>query len=248
MAITPFSQLFNTLVFAVFALTTCRVSTLFAQGAVIAVSLFFFKSKLRDFGFGSILHIIPILLFVFALNCFRGNGEIVLRLGILVVVKQGIQRGIYYSCVIAELFAMSRLLTRGFGEDELVAAFASVIPAAARRRGRRRGESETAHCAHTVSFGDFFLVHFYVLKIFKVAYAEMKIFFSPGTGRKGDGRGVRGRIISYFREVYTKSLEEFENADAQTSGQPRGIKLLPLDYVLIALQTAFLAASLFVRV
>jgi hypothetical protein len=248
MAITPFSQLFNTLVFAVFALTTFRVSTLFAQGAVLAVSLLFFKSKLRDFGFGSIIRIIPILLFVFTLNCFRGNGEIVLRLGILVVVKQGIQRGIYYSCVIAELFAMSRLLTRGFGENELVAAFASVMPVAAKRRGRRHAESETARGAHTVSFGDFLLVLFHVLKIFRVAYAEMKFFFSPGTWRKGDGRGLRGRIISYFHEVYTKSLEEFENADAQTLGQRRGIKLLPLDYLLIAFQTAFLAASLFVRV
>jgi hypothetical protein len=91
-------------------------------------------------------------------------------------------------------------------------------------------------------------VLFHVLKIFRVAYAEMKFFFSPGTWRKGDGRGLRGRIISYFHEVYTKSLEEFENADAQTLGQRRGIKLLPLDYLLIAFQTAFLAASLFVRV
>jgi len=237
--ITPISQLVNTLAFGAFALATRRFLTPGLQAVLVGFSLFFFRKRLRDLELAAFLHVLPILLFVFVMNCFRGHGEILARCGIFVLVKQGLLRGAYYCSVIVLLFVMSRLLTKGFGETRLLSLFIAlsdwfykVFP---RIEGRVRVEGEVP--------GGFLLLLFYVLRMFQTAYSEMGEFFR--SRRKGGDTTVRRRIIAYFVRVYRKAMielgntrHEHERPSARSSG------LVAADGLYISLQAAVIAASL----
>jgi energy-coupling factor transporter transmembrane protein EcfT len=228
MAITPLSQLFNTFLFACFALATYRFSAIVFQGAFVLCSLFVFRGCLRGMRARAVFPVIPVLAFVFAVNCFRGSGEVIARFGIFVLVRQGVLRGTYYASVIILLFVMSRLLTKGFSQGELFDSLYTLS------RLLKRSGGASAPRDPMNSEATFLAVLFSVLGMFQVAYAEMRIFF-----RKGE-RSLKRKCVAYFRSVYEKSLSEFQGTDA---GSWRLVRPLPLDYVYSASQIALLAAA-----
>jgi hypothetical protein len=231
MAITPLSQLFNTFLFACFALTTFRFSSIVFQTVFVLCSLFFFRGRLGKMKVRSVLPVLPVIVFVLAVNCFRGSGEVAARFGVFVLVRQGLTRGVYYACVIFLLFVMSRLLTKGFPQDLLFNALFTVSRLFGRSKFARGGPGAPP------SETDFLAVLFCVLGMFQVAYAEIRIFF-----RKGE-RSLKRKCIAYFYAVYEKSLDAFKNMDA---GSWSPVVPLPFDYVHSALQVAVAAAALFV--
>lgn len=228
MAITPLSQLFNTLLFACFSLITYRFSTLVFQSALVLCSLLLFRGCLRGMRARAVLPILPVLVFVFAVNCFRGSGEVMARFGVFVLVRQGVLRGTYYACVIILLFMMSRLLTKGFRQEELFNSLYT-LSRLLKKSGRGPGRGGPPDSEAT-----FLVVLFSVLGMFQVAYTEMRIFF-----RKGEP-SLKRKFVAYFHSVYEKSLSEFQGMNA---GSWRAVRPLPLDYVYSAFQLALLAAA-----
>lgn len=268
MAITPLSQLFNTLLFAFYSLLTHSFTTILFQGALVSFSLLFFRKNVRGVRVRAFIPILPVLVFVFTVNCVRGYGEVMLRLGIFVLVRQGIQRGLYYVLVIVFLFIMSRLLTHGFAQEELfnslysLARFFGKLKLPGRRSCpggwiARRPADDTAGVARGIAHGiaaseaarpddpcppavvTFLLVLFSVLRMFQVAYAEMKLFFKKGE------RSLKQRVIDYFYAVYGKSMEEFDGIETSSW---RTVRFLPFDYLYVSLQVALLVASSVLRI
>jgi len=150
---------------------------------------------------------------VFILNCFRGGGQVILRYGPIILLKQGMIRGAYYSAVIIELFYMSRLLTRIFSSEVLLGALSSLDNLVFRVFKRKEKR--------------FFIVLYHVLGIFAIIYTELKIFFR---GKKG---GLKHKTVHFFHSVFTKSLHEFE---IQSCGSIDPVRPKKADYVLISAQ------------
>ena len=251
--VTPLSQLFNILVFACVSLSAPGFSAVVYQGAGVLFSLFLLRGRLRGAKARSVLPLLPVLGFVFAVNSFRGSGEVVARIGVFVLVRQGVVRGTYYSCVIALLFVMSRLLTKGFSRGDLFDSLYTLSRAFGRRAGRHRGFPEPAGGgrfegnpdgaersaeATPAAGGAFLLVLFFVLEMFQIAYAEMKGFFGK------EERSLKRKLIAYFRSVYEKSMSEFALMDA---GKWRAVRPLPLDFVSSALQVCLMGAAVAFR-
>ena len=130
------------------------------------------------------------LLFVFVLNCFRGGGQVILRYGPILLLKQGMMRGAYYSAVIIELFYMSRLLTRIFSPEVLMGSLSSLDTLISRIFKHRKKR--------------FFIVLYHVLGIFALIYTELKIFF------RRKERGLKQKTVQFFHGVFEKSLRDFE--------------------------------------
>ena len=154
--------------------------------------VFLINIRLRDLRLTDILPLLPVLLFVFALNCLRGGGQIILRYGPIVILKQGIFRGVYYSAVIIELFLMSRLLTRGFSSEVLLGSLSSIDENIWRIFGRKKKRRNP------------FTILFYVLGIFQITYSELRVFFSRRE------RGLKKKVVRFFYSVFEKSLKEYE--------------------------------------
>jgi hypothetical protein len=199
------------------------------QGAAVALSLFLFRGRLGGAKARAMLPLVPVLAFVFVVNCFRGSGEVVARVGVFILVRQGVLRGTYYACVIALLFVMSRLLAKGFSQGELFGSLYTLSRAFGKPFGG--GSREDGPPGET----GFLVVLFCVLGMFQTAYSEMKVFF-----RKGE-RSLKRKFIAYVYAVWEKSHSEFDNraTEAWRTARP-----LPLDYAYCALQIAVLAAAL----
>jgi hypothetical protein len=179
----------------------------------------------------AVLPVLPVLVFVFAVNCFRGTGEVVARFGVFVLVRQGLQRGTYYACVILLLFVMSRLLTKGFPQDVLFNSLYTIS------RFLKIHAPAHGRSAAPASEADFLAVLFCVLGMFQVAYTEMRIFFNKGE------RSLKRKCVAYFHTVYDKSLDAFHGMDP---GIWRPVVPLPFDYAYSAFQVALAVAALFV--
>ena len=160
-----------------------------------------------------LLPILPVLLFVFILNCFRGGGEVILRYGPILFLKQGMLRGFFYSAVIIELFYMSRLLTKVFSPEVLLGTLSS-LDTFVSRIFKPRNKS-------------FFVIIYHVLGIFSLIYTELKIFF------RGKKMGIKQKTVYFFQSVFEKSVNAFE-----VRNRPRINPIRPqkADYVLISAQ------------
>lgn len=182
--------------------------------------------KYRDIPLRDITPILPILLFVFILNCFRGGGEIVLRWGPIIILKQGIMRGVYFSAVIMEIFIMSKLLTKGFPPDSLLSTLYTIDTVICKifrcKNSYSLNENNPFH-----SRKNFILILFYVLRIFRIIYTELKIFFTI------KGKSLKGKIIQFFNTVFKQSLDKYEKMKKVTVSP---VKPVIHDYIYISVQ------------
>lgn len=160
----------------------------------------------RNIRIKEITPIYPIILFVFSLNCFRGSGEIVFHYGPIIILKQGIVRGVYFSLVILEIFFISKLLTRGFPLQQLLSMLYS-IDIVIKKIMNRQTDMRRKKPHSSFSRINIFQLFFYVLNIFQIAYSELKIFF------KVKEKGYRNKIVQFFNSVFWRSLKDYENKD-----------------------------------
>jgi hypothetical protein len=208
--ITAFSQIINLLIFAVFALSTRYYTTIVFQSILIIFSLFICRKNLSEFRLRELTPLLPILLFVLIMNCFRGSGEVLMRIGPFMIVRQGLLRGIYYLIVITQLWLISKVLTKGFGEDALLSSLYT-IDSIFNKSGKKRS---------------LFIILFYILRIFRNTYAELKVLLKKrstasagGYSNKRSGSSsssMRERILLFFYSSFERSKEEFESSSKVT--------------------------------
>jgi hypothetical protein len=166
-----------------------------------------------------LLPIVPVVGFVFVLNCFRGGGQVMLRWGPVLLIKQGMFRGLYYSGVIIELFLMSRALSRAFSSGQLLSSL-SFIDAVFPKFGKN-GASRLI------------LVLYHVLGIFSHVYAEMKIFF------RGKEWNLRQRTVQFFLKAFDRSLQSYEEGSGADFAV---VRPTTADILLVSIQICAIAA------
>jgi hypothetical protein len=226
--ITPFSQLVSIVFFIVFALLSESFTTIIVQLIFISISFALLKGKLSDIFSKDYFRLIPILMFIIVLNAFRGGGEIILKAGPFVLLKQGIFRGLYYAAVVIVLFMMSRLITNGFSPDLLISTFYTIDRHVFYKfRFKREKPEPDKH--------SFFIVLYYVLKIFKVVYSELKLFFKSGKG------SLKEKTVLFFNTVFKKSLDEYEQFNKVSV---LTIRPVFFDYLFVAGQVSCLSSAI----
>jgi hypothetical protein len=171
-----------------------------------------------------ILPIIPLLLFILVVNAFRGGGEVLLRQGPLIIMRQGVRRGLYYVVFIVELFMMSSMLTHSFSEDQLVSAFHTMgRPFSGRIDRKARGQF------------NFTLMLFCILSTFHSAYSLLRVFFqkSPLSFKK--------RTLLFIDTLFRQVMHDFERAHAFS---PLLLKPARGDVIYVICQIGVLTAAL----
>lgn len=132
-------------------------------------------------------------MFIIVINFMHGSGKILFNIGPFYFIVQGLKRGVYYSGIVLELFIMSFLLTEGFDEMQTISALRSL------KFWRKDlfGKKEKI---------DFIFLIFYVFKLFKISYANMKIFFK---GRKSNYQEkLKRRIVRFLVNSLKESQKE----------------------------------------
>ncbi|MGQ9615173.1 MAG: hypothetical protein ACUVWJ_02095 [Spirochaetota bacterium] len=228
--ITPYSQIINIVLFVPFALLTTALSVLIAQAIFITITSLVFKIhiKIRFYHFIAIL---PVLIFILIVNSLHGGGEILLRFGPLFILKQGVLKGIFYTIFILELFFMSRVLTSGFTQEELLSSFYTIDRFLGKVRVNGRFYPRRDN-------GGFMVILYYVMKLFYNSYSELKPFFTQ------KAVPLKQRVLFYMRRVFIRSLEEFKGRDYV------GMEaVLPnrFDYIDISFQLVVLVSSLMLQ-
>ena len=84
----------------------------------------------------------------------------------------------------------------------------------------------------------FFLVLYYVLKIFQIVYSELKLFFKTGKG------SIKEKTVLFFNTVFTKSLDEYEQLNDVSVYT---IKPVLFDYFFLAGQASCLSSTIFIK-
>jgi hypothetical protein len=199
------------------------------QAVFIPFTALLFQIKIRDLRIKQLFFLFPVLLFVIIFNSFRGGGEIVFRAGPLIVMKQGILRGLFYATLIIELFFMSRALTKSFKEGELISTLYTINAVFHRRRNK-----EGIQITKINATPSFVLTLYHILKIFHNTYSELRIFF------KGSAGSIRDKTLHFIRTVFMKSARDFElhSRTNISKMKPRG-----LDWLYVGLQVSFLVSA-----
>ncbi|MBN2322465.1 MAG: hypothetical protein JXQ30_01925 [Spirochaetes bacterium] len=185
--ITPLSQIVNIILFAVFALAVKSFSAVLLQCMVLLLSFFLCGIGFREISFKQLAALGPVIGFVLILNFFRGTGEILLVIGPFLIVKQGILRGILYAGVIVQLWFMSKLLTIGFSERQLLKSVSS-----AEKTSEALG---------------LFLMLYYILRIFHTTYGELKVFFF------GTRKRLKERTVRFLVHAFERANEEYDRIE-----------------------------------
>jgi hypothetical protein len=203
--------------------------TLVFQAVFIPFTALLFRIQIRCLRIKQLFYLFPVLLFVLIFNSFRGGGEIVFRAGPLIVMKQGILRGLFYATFIIELFFMSRVLTKSFNEGELISILYTTNDMFHGRKSK--GGAQITQVNATPGF---VLILYHILKIFHNTYAELRIFFKHGAG------SIREKALHFIRTVFMKSARDFE-----MYGKTNISKLKPrgLDWLYVGLQISFLVSA-----
>jgi len=225
--ISPHAQLVNTVLFAVAALFMKNMFIPGMQGILIILSILLFGVRYRGRILTFFLPLIPIIFFILILNAFRGGGEILLHAGPLILMKQGMVRGAYYSLFIVELFFMSRALTDSFSHEEFISTLYT-IDSIVIRLIRKKNDAPDDRENGVVN------VLFYTMRIFYNSYAQIKIFF------KRRSVSLKEKTVLFFREAFFRSLNEFER-------RPVGgfyiVRMTPGDILYILLQIIFIVPA-----
>ncbi len=227
--ITPYSQIINILIFILFVLITTSNMTLIFQAVFIPLTALLFRIRIRDLRIKQLFYLFPVLLFILIFNAFRGGGEIVFRAGPLIVMKQGILRGLFYATFVIELFFMSRTLTKSFNESELLSMLHTMSDMFQSRRNKRWVQTSQVNAP-----APFVLILYHILKIFHNTYAELRIFFKTGAG------SIREKTVNFIRTVFLKSARDFEihSRSNISKTKPQG-----LDWLYVGLQVCFLVSA-----
>jgi len=176
----------------------------------------------------------PLLLFVFGLNAVRGGGEVIIHYGPLIVLRQGLARGVFFTGVIVEMFLTSKILTAGFSPEELFSALYTLDSSLSsvnylfKRKDARRGKNSLRK--------NFFLILYHVLQIFKYLYAEIPRFFRP------KHVSLKKRTVQFIHSVYDRSYGEYERIE---QNQFVTMKISSRDYLYIGSQI-LLYCSIFI--
>jgi energy-coupling factor transporter transmembrane protein EcfT len=234
--ITPYSQIINICVFIPVALLNLNPIVLAFQALLLLTSIPLFHMSLEGFRGRYLLYLIPLILFIIITNSFRGGGEIILRAGPFLLMKQGVFRGLYYSTMILELYMMSSYLTRSFSEQMLVSTLYTIGIALQRNRSKeeRRGDDVAVQFA---------LMLYYILRLFHGTYAELKVIFDR-KGSSRQGYSLKRQTIVFVHRVFKTAVEDY----ARTENMQL-IKIVPRvhDLVFVVLQITLLAAACFIR-
>jgi len=218
---TPYSVMLSIPIFILFSLIFRNAFTLLLQALFIVMALLVCGFSLRGL---RILPLIPLLLFIVAVNTFRGGGEILYRAGPFIIMKQGVGRGLYYAVFVLELVAMSTMLTRSFSEEQLVSVFRSV----GRLFSRKSHEKAADHFSFT-------LMLFCILRTFHAAYAELRVFF-----RKSP-LSFRQRTLLFVKKLFQQVMRDYE----KTHGfYPETIKPRIGDMAVVICQLCILIAAI----
>ncbi len=225
--ITPLSQIINIILFTVFTLVGKSYSAVVLQCTVLLLSFFLCRISPCDIPLKQLAAVLPVICFVLILNCFRGTGEVLFRIGPFVVVKQGIFRGLLYTAMIVQLWLMSKLLTIGFSERRLLRSASSL--------------SKTGG-----KFG-IFLVLYYILRIFHNTYVELKSLFS------GTRKGIKERTVRFLVGAFERAEEDYdrlENELLKESGEEHIAKKVTFggaDLAYLSVQAGVLLLAYFMR-
>jgi energy-coupling factor transporter transmembrane protein EcfT len=189
---TPYTIVFSIPLFAVVALLGVNFYLLIFQAAYIFLASILLRMDLKRLGWRMPLSLMPILLFVILFNAFRGPGSVLFRAGPILIMGQGLLRGLYFMGVVVELWFMSRLLT-SFTEEDLLCTLNSLG-----RLCRIRREAQDA--------AGFALMLYYVLKIFHSTYAELRQFLRGGSS-------LSQRTLLFINEAFLKAEEIYDRTD-----------------------------------
>jgi uncharacterized membrane protein len=227
--ITPYSPFINILIFIPYIIITTSYIAIVFQAVFIPVTTYLFRIQIRDLRLKQLFYLIPVLLFILIFNSFRGGGEIVFRAGPLIVMAQGILRGLFYATFVTELFFMSRVLTKSFNEEELISMLYSMNDTFHRRKSKRGDQITRVN-----EIPGFVLILYHILKIFHNTYAELRVFIKGGTGP------LREKTLRFIRTVFMKSAGDFvmHSKTNISKMKPRG-----LDWLHVGLQVSFLVSA-----
>ena len=127
---------------------------------------------------------------------------------------------------------MSRLMTNGFSSDLLISTFYTIdLYVFKYIRFKRKKKPEQYKQS-------FFIVLFYVLKIFQIVYSELKLFFKTGKG------SLKDKTIIFFNTVFRQSLDEYEQINQVSVFT---VKPIFLDYLFLAGQDSCLSSAIFIK-
>jgi hypothetical protein len=259
--VTPYSSITCIILFVPTVFLLNSYGLLILQPLVIVASILVGRVRVDALHAWQALHLAPIILFVFLINTFRGGGEILIRIGPLIVLKQGMMRGGYVSLFIVELFFMGRVMTAASSRSSLMSVLTRferliILP---RKRRRLSAPGSTDTLGKPSSEGEtrrlgVFTVLYHVLVIFKHTYGELRLFFPRRRGRRGSQapdnggidpsgrRGIGSRLILFFSRVFERSLEVY-----QSSPHTEPVSMTLRDGVLILLQICVIASGFVLR-
>ena len=123
----------------------------------------------------------------------HGGGKIIFKIGPFYFIKQGLIRGIVYAGIVLELFFMSFLLTEGFSELEDIATLRNF-------KIKKEKKSENGDRI------DIIMLIFYVLKLFKISYVNVSVFFGKKNGNIK--KGLKERVINFLVNSLKESQKE----------------------------------------
>jgi len=164
------------------------------QSTIILVSFFLLKIKIDKYILKRSIALIPLLLFITIVNIMHGSGKILFSIGPFYFIKQGLIKGVFYSVLVLDLFLMSYILTEGFDEIITIAVLKSFR--LFKNKEDRKKSDEI----------DFFILIYYVLKLFKICYSNIPIFFK--IIKKKVKETFKNRFILFFEDSLKKSQEE----------------------------------------
>lgn len=143
------------------------------------------------------------------------------------VVKQGVFRGLLYTAMIVQLWLMSKLLTIGFSERQLLRSASSL--------------SKTGG-----KFG-IFLVLYYILRIFHNTYIEIKSLFS------GTRKGIKERTVRFLVHAFERAEEDYDRLEDDLLKESRveytvkKVIFLGADLAYMSVQAGVLLLAYFMR-
>jgi hypothetical protein len=228
--ITPYSPLVCIILFVPAVFIVHHAALLVLQTVVLGGMILLGKVDTKELRLGQSLHLLPVIAFILLLNAFGGGGEVMIRLGPVIILKQGVMRGVYVSAFILELFVMSRVLTASSSRTALLSVFTRIA-------GR----------------GGVLMVLYHILVIFKHTYSEIRVFIprvrrhaKRREGEEGDfdssRGGLRDRLVLFFERVFDRSLQVY-----QADWRVVPVRVTVGDGVVMVIQTAAIAGAFFMR-
>lgn len=226
--ITPYSQITALFTFALSAFIAKLFFIPLLQILIIGASIILCKVKITHIHLRRMLAIVPILFFVIGLNSFRGTGIVLFHLGPLILVRQGVWRGVYYAVIILEIYCMSMVLTIGFSKEVIVSSLIYIDQLFSQTIFMKRKRQK----ARSICF---FMLLYYVLGIAQFSYIRLPRII------KDRKISLKERIIVYISEsfkeaeVYYDSIHDFSYKKISVTNYDIGYVSIQIFLIVIAI-------------